>query len=125
MISSLKYYLLFGLFLMACQPAIDPQLLHGEWKAAHFIENGVASDIDLRNVLFTFNADGTYAYHGTFQLEESGRYYLTGKLLYTTDTTANQSIEKSVKIAKITKDSMYFQMNAGGIPQIFKLYKTQ
>ena len=113
------------LFVLACQAAIDKEQIYGTWKAAAFIDNGKKSEIDLTNVEFKFNPDGTYHYHGTLEMEESGRYYLTGKLLYTTDTTQTKGIEKSVKIAKLTADSLFFQMNAGGVPQSFELYKAK
>ena len=112
------------LFMIACKAEIDKELIHGQWKASAFIENGTAADVDLTNVSFTFNKDGSYQYHGTLQPQESGRFYVLGRMLFTTDTTANQRIEKSVKITQLTTDSLYFQMNAGGVPQGFQLYKV-
>ncbi len=113
------------LFMFACKAEIDKTLIHGQWKAAAFIENDEVKDMDLSKVSFTFNQDGSYQYHGTLQPQESGRFYVLGRMLFTTDTTANQRIEKSVKITQLSTDSLYFQMNAGGVPQGFQLYKVK
>lgn len=121
----LRLILIVCLGFFACKSAIEQDLLYGSWKAAAFIENGVANEVDLNNVQFDFNRDGSYRYHGTLKQEESGRFYTVGKILFTTDTTAITEQEKSVKIIKLTTDSLFFQMNAAGTPQIFQLYKAK
>lgn len=119
----LPFLMIIGL-LINCKSGIDDTLIRGKWKAAAFVENGVPSDVDLSNVYFQFNENGSYEYFGTVQQEEAGRYYVLGRMLHTTDTTAAKAFEKSVKIKMLTTDSLYFQMNAAGKPQIFQLYRV-
>jgi hypothetical protein len=110
--------------LQSCEEPVNNKLLLGNWTAAAFLENGVPQELDLKSINFSFYEDNTYRYQGLMN-KEAGNYYLKRNLLYSTDTLSNNRIEKSVKIIKSTTDSLFFEMNLGGINQIIKLYKTE
>lgn len=120
-------YLLVASFLMtivSCEDTIDDKLLVGSWTAAEFLENDTPKEVDLKSINFSFYDNKTYSYQGIMNIE-AGNYYLKNNLLYSTDTLSNDRVEKSVKVIKITTDSLFFEMNNGGIKQIIKLYKTE
>lgn len=108
----------------SCEESIDDKLLLGDWTAAAFLDNGQPKDVDLKAINFQFYNNHTYTYQGLMN-KEAGNFYIKRNLLYTTDTLSTESVEKSVKIAKITSDSLFFEMNNRGITQIIKLYKNK
>ena len=114
----------FCFSILSCSNPIDEKMLVGSWTAIEFLENGSPKEVDLKAINFSFYTDNTYTFQGLMN-KEAGNYYLKRSLLYSTDTISNQRIEKSVKIIKSTPDSLFFEMNNGGIPQIIKLLKTQ
>ncbi len=120
-------YLFAFFFLMtifSCEETIDDKLVLGNWTAAEFLENDMPKEVDLKSINFQFYNNKTYTFQGLMN-KEAGNYYLQRDLLYSTDTLSTNRVEKSVKIIKITADSMFFEMNNGGISQIIKLYKTE
>lgn len=121
---------IFGVSLLfilgiGCEAKLNKQFLLGQWKAARILENGSPKALDLSQVRFEFKADERYYYHDNLNTTEAGRYYVVGEILFTTDTTLQHPKEKSVKIAHLTADSLYFEMNAAGTPQVFELYKVR
>ncbi len=116
--------LTFILFILsACDDGLDEQLLVGKWQAFELLENEAPVDLDLSPVYFEFLADHRYHFQSTLKFSESGRYYTMGHLLYTTDTTANEAIEKAVKIVQLNKDSLSFLMNDQGVGKQLRLIK--
>ena len=109
--------------LLSCKEQIDNKLLFGNWTAAEFLEDDTVKVVDVNAINFSFYDDNTYTFRGIMN-KEAGNYHLQGNLLYSTDTLTNERIEKSVKVIKSTADSLFFEMNNGGIRQIIKLYKT-
>jgi hypothetical protein len=109
---------------MSCTDQIDYKLLIGSWTAGEFLEDDTVKIVDLNSINFSFYNNNTYAFRGIMN-KEAGNFYLKGNLLYSTDTLTNERIEKSVKVIKTTTDSLFFEMNNGGIKQIIKLYKTE
>lgn len=119
------FFLIFSTFFVsACNEEVDENIVLGDWACAEFIEQGQPKDVKAQNIRFSFFDNDTYSYNTT-NYQEAGNYRLKGRLLYTTDTLANQRIEKSVKIIHSTMDSLYFEMNAGGIEQVIKLHKAK
>lgn len=120
-------YLLAVTLLMtvfSCENSVDDKLLVGSWTASEFLENDTPKDVDLQSINFQFYDNNTYTFQGLMN-KEAGYYHLKNGLLYSTDTLTNDQIEKSVKVIKISVDSLFFEMNSGGIKQIIKLYKTE
>jgi hypothetical protein len=114
----------FFMTIVSCKDSIDDKLVVGNWVAAEFLENDVPKEVDLKSINFQFYNNKTYTFQGLMN-KEAGNYRLQRDLLYSTDTLSDNRVEKSVKIIKITADSMFFEMNNGGISQIIKLHKTE
>ena len=118
------FLLLYGICL--CSSCFnDYSDLNGRWQAYAMLEEGEPAEIDLQHVYFQFSPDGTYSYHGTLNYREAGTYRIERKLLYTIDTLHEERLEKAVKIAHLSADSLHFLMNAEGKEQLLKLSKTQ
>lgn len=112
------------LLVLSCEEPIDNKLLIGDWTAVEFLENDSPIELDLKSINFSFYENNTYTYQGLMNLE-AGNYYLSRNLLYSTDTLSDNRIEKSVKVIKSTADSLFFEMNNGGVMQIIKLHKNR
>jgi Lipocalin-like domain len=117
----MKYQLLalisFLLFACKSEPKIDPQLLIGTWNGVDWKVKGVSSGRDAESVFFVFAPfsdsqmnEGTYiAAYGN--QKEKGSYKLTGDKLY---TTAEDKVEKVVRIVNISADTLVLGMNRMG-----------
>ena len=105
----------------SCQEEITTDNLVGHWKAISFEEKGTIQDLTQKEVFFKFHENGIYEYNSNNSYAEAGPYYVKGKLLYTTDTLSEERLEKSVKLGLVEADSMHFDMNVGGVSQVFKL----
>lgn len=126
MINTLRFLPLIAiLFICSCEEPLDPTLLHGEWQADEYLASGKPKKTDPKLIGFTFAADQTYTYKGGFSYKEAGQYRLERSILYSTDTLSDQRIEKAVKIARITADSLYLEMNNGGIEEELVLHKVK
>jgi hypothetical protein len=108
---------------LSCSDPIDKKLIIGNWTAVEFLENDAPKDVDLKSINFSFYDNNTYTYQGIMN-KEAGNYHIERTLLYSTDTLSTERVEKSVKVIKSTSDSLFFEMNNGGIKQIIKLLKT-
>jgi hypothetical protein len=97
--------------------------ISGNWQAASLMEEGQPMKVNVDAIYFNFDENGGYEYSGTLKYKEKGSYYLQGDLLYTTDTLNESSVEKAVRITKLTPDSLFLKMNASGKEQFLHLYK--
>lgn len=97
--------------------------ISGNWQAASLSEEGKPLKVNVDAIYFHFDENGGYEYSGTLKYKEKGSYYLQGDLLYTLDTINESSVEKAVRITKLTPDSLYLKMNASGKEQFLHLYK--
>jgi len=126
----MKYFILLGscvfmILFSACEEALDTSMLQGDWQAYEYLANGNDKGVDPSLIKFTFPNQQHYHFQGGLKYREAGNFHIKGRLLYTTDTLNTQRIEKVVKIAHLTKDSMFLQMNNGGIEEEFRLLKTK
>lgn len=112
-------------FISSCGKGIDKNTLAGKWELTKFIEQGKEKKINVNEVSFEFFESGRYDFNSTLNYSESGRYYTMGQLLYTTDTTVSNPIEKVVKVINLTTDSLHFKMNDKGIDQDLYLSKVK
>jgi hypothetical protein len=105
----LGFALLFS--LVACKEDDSKKsLLLGKWKGAAWKVNGKDAGRDASGVNFEFQADDLYtAAYG--EQREKGSFRLAGDKLY---TTAENKIEKMVKLAVLTADSLVMDMNRAG-----------
>jgi len=108
----------------ACGSGVDKPLLYGKWQAVSLTENGNPAKTDLSETHFEFKSNGQYKYQSNINYKEEGTFYLDGKFLVSRDTL-KESIPKSVKVEYLSADSLLFNMNNGGIPQLLGLKKVK
>ncbi|RYZ00403.1 MAG: hypothetical protein EOO11_01620 [Chitinophagaceae bacterium] len=110
---------LAGLLLFSCETAQNAGALVGSWQGAEWLVDGAPDAARARATAFTFKSDGnyTYTYAGTM---ETGLWKIQDDKLYT--TPAGQQ-EMMVKIARVTKDSLVFDMNRSGRPETLTLVR--
>lgn len=85
-------------------------LLLGKWKGVAWKVNGKDAGRDASSVKFEFQVGDHYtAAYG--EQAEKGTFRLAGDKLY---TTAENKIEKMVKLAMLTADSLVMDMNRAG-----------
>ncbi len=122
----LKFTVYFTLTILfaACDSAIDKTQLHGSWQAVSLTENGQPGSTDLSQTKFIFLPSGQYEYRSNSNYKEQGTYFIDGKSLVSKDTL-NAGLPKSVKIEFISADSLLFNMNSNGIPQLLGLKKVK
>jgi len=87
-------------------------------------ENGKPGKTDLSDTHFIFQSNGQYKYQSNINYKEEGNFYLDGKFLVSRDTL-NASIPKSVMVKFLSEDSLLFNMNNGGVPQLLGLKKVK
>jgi hypothetical protein len=109
----------FLFFLVSCNNSENNKLIIGNWHATQWLVNGKPSNRNVESTHFTFNDKGqyTYEYAGT---KETGTYKIENDMLFT--TPANQQ-EMMVKITKLTPDSLIFDMNRSGQPEVLTLLR--
>ena len=117
-------FLVFVLSMISACKEVDHTLLHGKWKGHQMIENGKVIDTGADLVAFEFNSNGTYKY-AIAHHKEAGHFRTVEDKLYTTDTINAQRLEKVVRVALLTSDSLHIQMNKGGIDQLLKCFKEK
>ncbi len=117
----MKYLSLFA-FLVFCFANCSQDLgyktkIQGSWQVTHWdIGNGQTRPVE--NVHFEFHGDEYGAKLG--QRSEAGKFRIENDKLY---THAEGQQEIMVKIQKLTADSMVFEMNRGGTPEVMTLLK--
>ncbi len=117
-----KYILsIFSLFLIvsSCVETKNHKLIIGNWYAVEWLINGNSSDENVKNTSFTFNDKGEYTFINSGYTEK-GTYKIEKDMLFT--KPMNQQ-EMMVRIAKLTSDSLVFDMNRGGQPETLILLK--
>ena len=118
---NLVFVICVSLFVIACKLDDRTPLLIGEWKGISWKVNGAESDRNASAVKFKFNSDKTYS--TSFENEsEKGSFRLTGDKLY---TTGDNKIEKMVKLASLSSDTMVMDMNRAGIAEQMILVKIK
>ena len=120
----ITFYSLFIFLGFACGSGIDKTQVHGTWQAVSLVENGQPGTTDLTQTKFTFYPSGQYDYQSNVNYREQGTYFIDGKFLVSKDTL-NAGIPKSVRIEFISADSMLFNMNSNGAPQLLGLKKIR
>ncbi len=100
-------------------------MLLGRWQAVELLEKEEKVEMDLSSVHFEFFADERYHFQSTLNLSGAGRFYTIGPLLYTTDTTVTEPLEKAVRIVQLTPDSLAFLMLDQGIERHLQLIRKK
>lgn len=123
MINKITVLVLVFLFFGSCEK-LDNTLLHGNWKGAVMIKNGQVVEKGADGILFQFEPNGTYTYSVSAH-QEAGKFHTLEDKLYTTDTTQTNRLEKVVRVSHLSADSLFLEMNAGGVSQLLKCYKAK
>ncbi len=117
--------IIFAIFSMAtmagCSNNENAKLIQGNWMGAEWLVNGEASNREINSTKFSFDHGGQYSfeYNGS---KEVGTYKVENDMLFTTPSGQR---EMMVKIAKITADTLVFDMNRGGIPEVLTLLRSK
>ncbi|MEJ7611325.1 MAG: lipocalin family protein [Ferruginibacter sp.] len=98
------------LFFASCGDSTNNKLIIGKWQGAEWLANGVPSDLNAAGTVFIFDNKEKYSfiYGGT---TEEGTYKVENDMLFTKPAEGSEIM---VKIAKLTTDSLVFDMNRGG-----------
>jgi hypothetical protein len=111
--------LLLGVFT-SCGDTTNNKLIVGSWTGVEWIVNGNPSSQNPKETRFKFDENGNYTYsYGN--LVEEGTYNVENEMLF---TKPKGQLEIMVRISKLTKDSLVFDMNRGGQPEMLILVKS-
>lgn len=107
------------LFVTSCSDNKNDSLIIGNWQGAEWLANGKPSENNAKSTSFSFNEKGEYSFINAGNTEK-GSYKIDSDMLF---TTPEGKQEIMVKIAKLTKDSLVFEMNRGGQAESLVLLK--
>ena len=113
--------ILLPLLFAQCKQEDNKPLLLGKWQGVSWKVNGKESGRDYKSINFDFKADDTYSTAYDTQTEK-GTFRLSGDKLY---TTGENKIEKMVKLASLTADTMVMDMNRAGESEALILAKKR
>jgi len=119
------FAIIASLFLLCGCDNPNKKLLIGKWQADKILEENKPLEVDFSSINFNFTEAGMYNYQSTLDYREAGSYYLQSNLLYTLDTLNEASMEKAVKITKLTQDSLFLKMNEDGKERIMRLFRVK
>ena len=117
--TSLLLGLVISLWLISCTHSDNEKLIAGNWQGAEWLVNGQPSERNVQQTAFKFDGKNQYSFdYGN--TKETGTYKIENDMLFTTPKGQN---EMMVKILKLTKDSLVFDMNRGGTPETLTLLR--
>jgi hypothetical protein len=104
----------------SCGNTKNNKLIIGKWIGAEWLVNGSPSDRNPRETHFTFDDQGnyTFTYGGVL---EKGTYVVENEMLFTKPADHQEIM---VRISKLSKDSLIFDMNRSGQPETLVLIKA-
>ncbi len=108
MINSKTFILLAALFYFSsCANTENNKLIIASWSGKEWLINGNPSNRNVAETHFTFDDQRNYSYFysGT---EEKGTYKVENDMLF---TKPGDQLEIMVKIAKLSADTLIFDMN--------------
>ena len=106
-------------FVVSCNSSENNKLIVGKWSGSEWLIDGKASGRDVAGTQFVFDSTGKYTYEYSGSKEE-GTYKVENNMLFT--KPANQT-EMMVKIVKLTRDSLVFDMNRSGVAETLTLLR--
>jgi len=115
------YFLLLLTALFSCSDSKNSSLIVGSWQGVEWLVNGNASVNNAKGISFIFTATNQYTYDNSGTIEK-GSYKVVNDKLY---TTPNDQQEIMVRIAKLTPDSLVFDMNRGGQEETLVLLRKK
>ncbi|RYY39775.1 MAG: hypothetical protein EOO08_08875 [Chitinophagaceae bacterium] len=111
--------LLAILLFAACTTTENAKKIAGHWHGASWTSNGQPIGQDASSISFSFNEDGTYSYVNAGE-RENGLYRVDADNVYTRPEGREEIM---VKIARVTKDSLVFDMNRAGSAETLTLLR--
>ncbi|MDB5201305.1 MAG: hypothetical protein JWQ27_714 [Ferruginibacter sp.] len=119
----MKTFILFTsvLLLFSCSEKENNKLIVGKWTGTEWLINGQPSNRNTAATIFNFDEKGgyTFSYAGT---EEKGTYKVENNMLFTKPAGEQEIM---VKINKLSKDSLVFDMNRSGTAEILTLLRSK
>lgn len=105
----------------ACTDNPNAQLIQGNWQGVEWMQSGTTAGHNAAATFFSFDEKGNYSY--TYQSnKESGTYKVENDMLF---TRPEGQLEIMVKIAKLTNDTLIFDMSRAGSPETLTLVKVK
>ena len=108
-------------FFSTCGNTETNKLIIGKWSGKEWLINGSPSNRNVAETHFTFDEKGNYTYTYSATVEK-GTYKVENDMLFT--KPGNQQ-EIMVKITKLNKDTLIFDMNRGGQPELLTLVRDK
>ena len=115
LLSMIALLLLFS----SCGNTENNKLIIGNWSGTAWLVNGQPSELNATGTNFSFNEKGEYSLKYN-ESKEKGTYKVENDMLF---TTAAGEKEIMVKITRITKDSLVFDMSREGQPETLILLR--
>jgi hypothetical protein len=110
----------FLLLFFSCSPDTkNNELIVGNWSGTEWLVNGSPSNLNAVGTHFTFNDKGEYTFDYAGNIQK-GTYKVENDMLFTKPTNEQEIM---VKIIKLTKDSLVFDMNRSGQPESLTLLR--
>ncbi len=115
------FYLFITAIMVSCANTENNKHIIGKWVGVEWVVNGSPSNQNPKETHFTFDDQGnyTFTYAGVV---EKGTYNVENEMLFT--KPAEQQ-EIMVRISKLSKDSLIFDMNRGGQPETLVLIRDK
>lgn len=115
----LAYIAIASFILVGCTTNENEKKIVGNWSGLQWLVNGQPSNFDVQSTHFGFDGKGgyTYEYLGN---KEKGTYKVENDMLF---TTPDKEQEMMVKIAKLTADTLVFDMNRSGQSEMLTLIR--
>ena len=98
------------LFILSCSQSENNKLIIGQWTGIEWLTEGQPSSHTPGDAVFTFDETGNYSFQYGDNIEK-GTYYVNNNQLF---TTPDGGIKMMVKIPRLSKDTLIFDMNRGG-----------
>ncbi len=110
----------FLIIFSSCSNTENNKLIIGNWSGTAWMVNGKPSELNAAGTHFSFNDKGEYTFEYN-ETKEKGTYKVENDMLF---TTAPGQQEIMVKITRLTKDSLVFDMSRGGQPETLILLRN-
>lgn len=117
--ATLIFLLVFS--LASCGESENSRLIVGSWSGTEWLVDGKPSGKNAKATEFSFEENGNYSYNYAGNVEK-GTYKVEKNSLF---TKPEGELEMMVKIAKVTSDSLVFDMSRGGRPETLILLKKK
>lgn len=106
--------------LHSCVENENAKNIVGNWKGAEWLIDEKQSERNVAETKFTFDDKGVYTFLYGSKLEK-GTYKVENEMLFTKPAEGQEIM---VKINKLNKDSLVFDMNRSGVKEILTLVKS-